>query len=81
MVSSRHGGERFVVPMTRNLQGALVSLDDHRLAEIGSRWAEDDEFYGTGGDHSVIALALVRLRDLVLDGRGKSEALYCWVCV
>ena len=81
MVASRDGGERLVLAITENLQQALGDLPDNRIDEVARQWSIPDEYYGTGGDPSVLGPALRNLRDLLRSGKSRSEKLYCWVCV
>jgi hypothetical protein len=81
VTATRDGGERLIVPITSNLQNALVALDDERVPAIASEWAQPDEFYGTGTDAAVATTALRLLVALVRAGRASGRSLYCWVCV
>jgi hypothetical protein len=81
MVASRDGGERIVLSLTAQVQEALLEPDDGRIVEVGSAWAQPDEYYGTGTDPLVATDALRGLIDLLRVGQSNGGQAFCWVCV
>jgi hypothetical protein len=62
-VAVRNEGERLVLAVTDQLQTALASADDARLAQVAVPLSQTEEFWG-GGDPTVVAKGVRRLAGL-----------------
>jgi hypothetical protein len=80
IVSSRAGGERLVVQLTKTLQEALAEATEAQLAEAVDRWASTDEFWGRG-DPAILRPEIEALAQLARTASRQGTNLYCWLCL
>jgi hypothetical protein len=76
-----NNGERIVVALSDELQAALADADDERLASMSVPWSQIEEFWPPRPDPAELVSWIEELAALARRARGRSERLYCWICV